>query len=51
MERQEVILALLDRADDGLALREICAQMIPRASECQVRRAVAALRNGSQSSV
>ena len=35
IERQEAILALLDRADDGLALREICAQLAPHASERQ----------------
>ena len=40
IERQEAILTLLDRADGGLALREICAQLVPRASERQVRRAV-----------
>lgn len=32
IERQEAILTLLDRAADGLALREICAQLVPRAS-------------------
>ena len=45
IERQEAILALLDRADDGLALREIRAQLALRASERQVKRALAALRN------
>ena len=44
IERQEAILTLLDRAADGLALREICAQLVPRASERQVRRALAVLR-------
>ena len=46
IERQEAILALLDRADGGFALREIRAQLIPRASERQVKRALAALRKG-----
>ncbi len=45
IERQEAILALLDRADDGLALREIRAQLALHASERQVKRALAALRN------
>ena len=44
VERQEAILAILDRADDGLTLREIRAQLIPQATERQVRRALAALR-------
>ena len=34
-ERQETILALLDRADDGLTLRDILARMTPPASERQ----------------
>ena len=45
IERQEAILALLDRADDGLALREIRAHLALHASERQVKRALAALRN------
>ena len=45
IERQEAILALLDRTDDGLALREIRAQLALHASERQVKRALAALRN------
>ena len=45
IERQEAILALLDRADDRLALREIRAHLAPHASERQVKRALAALRN------
>ena len=45
VERQEAILALLGRADDGLALREICAQLTPHASERQIKRALAVLRN------
>ena len=35
IKRQEAILTLLDRAADGLALREICARLVPRASERQ----------------
>ena len=45
IERQEAILALLDRAVDGLALREIRARLAPHASERQVKRALAALRS------
>ena len=45
LERQEAILALLDRADDGLALREIRAQLALYASERQVKRALTALKN------
>ena len=45
IERQEAILALLDRVDDGLARREIHAQLALRASERQVRRALAVLRS------
>ena len=44
-ERQEAIFALLDRADDGLALREIHAQLPPNTSERQVRRALTGLRD------
>ena len=44
IERQEAILALLDQADDGLALREIRAQLALSASERQVKRALAALK-------
>ena len=43
-ERQEAILALLARADDGLALREIRAQLGSRASERQLRDDLAILR-------
>ncbi len=43
--RQEAILALLDRADDGLAFREIRAGLTSRTSERQVRRALTMLRN------
>ena len=45
IERQEAILDLLDRAYDGLALREILAQIPLRASERQVKRALTALRS------
>ena len=45
IERQEAILALLDRADDGLALRKIRAHLALHASERQMKRALAALRN------
>lgn len=43
-ERQETILALLDRADDGLTLRDIQARMTPPVSERQMRRALEGLR-------
>ena len=42
--RQEAILVLLARADDGLALREIHEHLAPRASKREIRRALAALR-------
>ncbi len=45
IERQEAILALLDQAGGGLALREIRAHLALQASERQVKRALAALRN------
>ena len=45
VERQETILALLDRADDGLTLREIRARLAPTTSERQVRRALGVLRD------
>ena len=45
LERQELILALLGCADDGPTLREIHAQLAQRASERQVRRALAVLRD------
>ena len=41
---QEAILALLNRAVDGLALREIRAQLALHSRERQIRRALAALR-------
>ena len=43
-QRRETILALLDRADDGLARRDIVAQLAPHASERQVARDLKALR-------
>ena len=45
VERQKAILTLLDGADDGLALREIHAQMPLNTSERQVRRALTELRD------
>ncbi len=47
-ERQRAILDLLDRADDGLSLREIHAQLPPGTTLRQVRRALAGLRDRSQ---
>ena len=44
-ERQEAILALLSRSDDGWALREICTRLAPYASERQVKRTLANLRD------
>ena len=44
IDRQEAILALLARADDGLTLREIRARLGPEASERQVRWALEVLR-------
>ena len=43
-KQQQAILALLDRAPDGLALREIRTRLEPQASERQVRWALAVLR-------
>ena len=44
IRRQEAILALLDHADDGLALREIAAGLVSDVTERQVKRALAGLR-------
>ena len=44
IDRQEAILALLGRADDGLTLREIRARLGPEARERQVKWALAVLR-------
>ena len=48
IERQEAILALLDRAKDGLPLHEIHARLPSRTSERQVRRALSELRDLGQ---
>ena len=45
IERQKAILTLLDRANDGLALREIHARLPLNTSERQVRRALTELRD------
>ncbi|MYA23690.1 MAG: AAA family ATPase [Gemmatimonadetes bacterium] len=44
-ERQKAILTLLDHADGGLALRDICAKLAPLASERQVIRTLERLRD------
>ena len=44
IDRQDAILALLARADDGLTLREIRARLGPEVSERQVRWALEVLR-------
>ena len=44
-ERQEAIISLLDRVNDGLTLREIQARLAPAVSERQVRRALEGLRD------
>lgn len=44
IERQEAILALLDRVEDGLPLREIRVRLPSQTSERQARRALAGLR-------
>ena len=43
--QQQAILALLDREDDGLTLREIRARLASNTSERQVRRALTVLRD------
>ena len=43
-ERQEMILSLLDDADEGLARQDIHARLAPMASERQVKRDLEALR-------
>ena len=45
IERQEAILALLDRAEDGLALREIRAQSGPHTNERRLREDLAILKD------
>ena len=47
-ERQQAILALLARADNGLALREISTRLAPYASERQVKRTLAVLKDRGQ---
>ncbi len=44
IKRQEAILSLLDRADDGLALREIRAQLGPHTNERRLREDLAILK-------
>lgn len=44
-KRQEVILALLNNAEKGLALRDIHAQMLPYATERQVKRTLKVLKD------
>ena len=44
-ERKKLLLALLDRAEDGLTLREIHFQLGPSLSVRQVRRALEELRD------
>ena len=44
IDRQEVILALLDRVENGLPLREIHARLPSQTSKRQTRRALFALR-------
>lgn len=52
VEREKTILALLDRADNGLALREIWARLAPHVGERQARRTLKSLRNrGSVTSI
>ena len=45
VKRQEAILALLDRVKDGLALREIRAQLGPQTNERRLREDLAILKN------
>lgn len=44
-EREKTILTLLERAEDGLALRRICARLDPQIGERQVKRTLKALRD------
>ena len=44
-DRQQAILAMLARADDGLTLRDIRARLTLETSERQVRWALAVLRD------
>lgn len=43
-ERQQQVLALLSENSSGLALREVCASVVPTATERQVRKDLEALR-------
>ena len=45
IKRQDAILALLEDAKDGMALREIVAGLVSDASERQIKRALAGLRD------
>ena len=45
IKRQQAILELLDGAEDGLALREIVAGLVTDASDRQIKRALARLRD------
>ena len=45
IECQEAILTLLDRAEDGLALREIRAQLGPHTNERRLREYLAILKD------
>lgn len=45
IKRQEAILALLERAEGGLALREIRAQLGPQTNERRLREDLATLKN------
>lgn len=45
IKREEAILALLEDAEDGMALREIVAGLVSDASERQIKRALAGLRD------
>ena len=45
IEQQEAILVLLDRAEDGLALREIRAQLGPQTNERRLREDLAILKD------
>ena len=44
VDRQRAVISMLDRAEDGLPLREIHARLTSQTSERQVRRALAELR-------
>ena len=48
IERQQAILAMLERSEEGLPLRAIHARLPLQISERQVRRALAELRDRGQ---